>query len=171
VTIDGGSPIILGNVIDSINQGIYHFTTSSPLISNNTILELGIFSYSGNVPFTNNYLAHNSKIGIQVDASYSILEGNMVIQGNTITNCSDGMDIELTYAGSMLIQGNLIGNCSKTALNITAGIASATVTNNTFGNSSIAVGIGQYLVSEPFSIANNNFEFNNWNIYLTNSQT
>ena len=92
---------IIGNTIHDASYGIEVENTSGTIIQGNTIFYnlYGIFSYSENVTFTDNYLTHNYRIGIQIVAPYPILQGNMIIQGNTVTNCSDGMDIGLTYGG------------------------------------------------------------------------
>ena len=161
---------IIGNFIHGTSTGIEIENTSGTTVKNNVINSnlYGVTTYSGNVTLTGNTLTNNSKIAIQIVAPYSILQGNMTIQKNTIINSSSGIDAALTYAGNMLIQGNLVSNCSE-AMHITAGNANALIDNNTILSSGIALGVEKYSTPEPLSLVYNNFGNNLWNIYLTNS--
>jgi len=173
LVINGGSPKISNSFLGNIDMW-----GGTPEISNNTVVG-GIGVYAGSALIANNtvsqqyhyFLGYGGAIVAQRydrnnNAGFYEGTGNALILGNTIYDCSYGINLNETgrlhgdHNAVITIQRNLICN---TTLGIDSTLP-VTIENNTIKNN--AVGIA---TSAPLSIIYNNIEGNNQSIYLASS--
>jgi hypothetical protein len=138
----GGSPVIVGNTLASI-----YVTNSSPLISNNTIIDIAN-SYMFPIPNQN---------GIELTG-----QNNALIFDNTIKGFPLGITVS---SGTAIIERNFIST-NNIGVAISGNVTSL-IENNTITENTIGVNCYDLNGSPSLTVTSNNFELNDqYNVYL-----